>query len=55
MKDRAKFVLLGLFSEPIMERGGCKSQAQEASFCDLDFVFYRMIIGKVAADRGKTF
>ena len=55
LKDRAKFVLLGLFLEPIREGGGFKSQNQEASFCDKDFVFYRMIIGKVAADRGKTF
>ena len=33
LKDRAEFVLLGLFLEPIMEGGGCQSQTQEASFC----------------------
>ena len=32
-KDRATFVLLGLFLEPFMEGGGCKSQTQETLFC----------------------
>ena len=32
-KERATFVLLGLFLEPFMEGGGCKSQTQETLFC----------------------